>query len=247
MDWTQFLILLAAGLVIGAIGVLFGGSSFLALPVYQILFPEFSYAQIMGNIRVGSLTRSAASTWSTFKQIDFKKLLSVLIPFLITAVIGVFLISKLDQSYLFYAVLAAILLTEISPYLARWVNEKTRVFFSLILGLYYGFIGAGSGLLIFALLRTLYPQKAQIAHAKIQARFIEALGVALVLLVHILNGDLLWLVWLPWALGAFIGGFIGARILKSFTQKTGAFQHVYLYCIYALALLPFIIRFIQSS
>lgn len=243
---SDFLLMLIAGVVIGAIGVLFGGSSFLAIPVFQLFYPGFSYAQIMGNIRVGSLGRSFSSTISTFKHIEFKRLLPIFIPFAITSIVGVFLISKLEQDHLVYAIIAAILLTELSPKLAHLVNEKTRIVASALLGLYYGLIGAGSGLLIFALLRTVYTEKTDIAHAKIQARFIETIGVVLVLIVHLLNGDLIMDAFLPWTIGSVFGGVLGAVVLKRFKRASAGVQHVYLWIVYVLALLPFILRWIRG-
>lgn len=241
---SDFILMLIAGAVIGTIGVLFGGSSFLAIPVFQLFYPGFSYAQIMGNIRVGSLGRSLSTTVSTFKHIEFKRLFPIFIPFAITSIIGVFLISKLEQDHLIFAIIAAILLTELSPKLAHLVNEKTQIVVSALLGLYYGLIGAGSGLLIFALLRTVYTKRTDIAHAKIQARFIETIGVVLVLIVHVINGDLVLNAFLPWTIGCFFGGVLGALILKRFKRASAGVQHVYLWIVYALALLPFILKFL---
>ncbi len=58
----EYLYLFIGGLLVGAIGVVFGGSAFLAIPLMQTLFPGFSFGDVLGNVRVGSLGRSLAST-----------------------------------------------------------------------------------------------------------------------------------------------------------------------------------------
>lgn len=212
----QEIILFLGGITVGVIGVLFGGSAFIGLALFQFLFPTFTFAQILGNYRMGSLTRGVASTVGTKEHIDVKKNLIILIPFVIASAIGVLAISKLDQSYLAYAVVLAILVSELSPKLAPLINKKRRGVASFILGIYSGLISAGTGLFLFALTRTAYPKKEDIVHAKIQARFIELAGIFLVIGVHVWNGDLIWQVFLPWAGGTMIGGYIGAILLKRF-------------------------------
>jgi uncharacterized membrane protein YfcA len=239
------LILFSLGLLVAIVGVVLGGAAFLAIPIFQVFFPGFTYGDIMGNMRVGSFARGLASTWSTRKHIHFKEVVSILIPFSLSAIVGVMAIAKLDQSYLFYAVILAIFVSELSPRIAHLITKKTRTVFSMILGLYFGFIGAGSGILIFGLLRTMYPEKKDIVHAKIQARFIELMGVIMLLVVHFYNGNLKIEAWLPWALGSLVGGYIGGYILKHFKKTKAKTQHVYLYVVYFVALLPFIIRFIN--
>ena len=126
-------LLFLSGLAIGIIAVLFGGSMFLSIPIFQFMFPGMTYGQIVGNLKLGSLFRGLASSKSTWEHIDIKGTLGILIPFVISSIISTALISRVDQSYLFYAVIAAILLTELSPRIAHLINKRTRFIFSVLL------------------------------------------------------------------------------------------------------------------
>lgn len=240
----EYLWLFLGGLFVGAIGVVFGGSAFLAIPLMQFLFPAFSFGDVLGNVRTGSLARSLASTTSTRKHINYKKALVILVPFVIASVCGLLIVASLDQSYLLYAILLAIFFSEFSPKVAHLINNKTRFFFSVLLGLYQGVISAGSSIMLVALLRTIYPREDQIVFVKIQARFIEMSGVILLVAIHVFKGNIIFPVWLFYSLGAGIGGFLGGRFLAKTTNISSKVQRWYLLAVYAVALLPFLLKFI---
>ncbi|MCK9186206.1 sulfite exporter TauE/SafE family protein [Candidatus Gracilibacteria bacterium] len=238
----EYIILIASGILIGIIGVVFGGSMLLSMPLFQILFPTFSYGQIIGNIQAGSLARGIASTISTRKHLDLKKLIPITILFIIGSASGSALIAKLDQKYLVFAIIIAIILSELSPKIAPLINNKTRYIASLFVGLYVGTIAAGSSIMLFALLRTVFHEKDQIVTAKIQARFIETLGIITVVITHIFYGNIIFPVWIFWAIGSFIGGLLGGAILKKSISLKPKTQQIYIYCVYLVALIPTIIK-----
>jgi len=215
---------------------------FISIPFLQILFPGLSYGQTIGNIKIGSFTRSLASTISTWKQIKFKEIGIFIAPFIIGSIIGSASIAKLDQKYLIIAVLIAIGLSELSPYLAKFINKKTRFIASILLGIYTGFIGAGIGILIVALLRTLFPKNEQIIFVKIQARFIEATGTIAAIITHIYYGNIIFPIWLLFAAGTFIGGYLGGTLLKRTTKIAPKHQRIYLIAVYVVALTPLILK-----
>ncbi|MFC1616043.1 TSUP family transporter [Patescibacteria group bacterium] len=242
----EYIVILIGGFIIGIIGVIFGGSMFLSLPFWQTMFPTISYGQVVGNIKVGSFFRGFASTLSTWKKINLKQNLIIIIPFVVSSIIGTMAIAKLDQNFLIYGVVGAIILSEISPKLAHLVNNKTRIIFAILLGLYTGFIGAGISILLVALLRTIFPKNNQIVFVKIQARFIETTASLFVIMAHIYYGNIIFPLWLLWAGGMFAGGYLGGHILKKTLHISEKAQRIYLIIVYLIALLPFLIKFLSN-
>ncbi|MBD3331187.1 TSUP family transporter [Candidatus Peregrinibacteria bacterium] len=241
----EYILLLIGSFIIGIIGVVFGGSMFLSLPFWQFLFPGFNYGQIVGNVKVGSLVRGIASSMSTWKKIDFSSSLQILIPFVISSILGTMIIAKLDQKFLIFAIIGAIFLSESSPHIAHLINKKTRIFFSVLLGIYTGFIGAGVSILLVALLRTAFPKNEQIVFIKIQARFIEAAGAIAAVTAHIWYGNIIFPYWLVWSIGMFLGGYLGGTVLKRSLHLKAGTQRIYLYIVYLIALLPFVYRLVH--
>ncbi|PIZ75863.1 hypothetical protein COY05_03210 [Candidatus Peregrinibacteria bacterium CG_4_10_14_0_2_um_filter_38_24] len=238
----EYILITTSGILIGITGVVFGGSMLLSMPFFQILFPTLSYGKILGNIQTGSLARGIASTITTRKQLKFKKLIPIIILFILGSTSGSILIAKLDQKYLIVAIVIAIILSELSPKIAHLINNKTRYIASLLIGLYVGTIAAGSSIMLFALLRTLFPEKDQIINAKIQARFIETLGLITIVITHFIYGNIIFPIWIFWTIGSFIGGLLGGVILKKSAKLSPKTQQIYIYSIYLIALIPTLIK-----
>lgn len=235
-------LLFLGGIAVGIMGVIFGASAFLSIPLVQILCPYLGYNEVLSNIRVGSLARSLMSTGSTRKHIKVKETLGILVPFALASITGLFMTINLSKDYLLYAIITAIIFSELSPRISHLITKKTRFIFSIIAGMYHGMITAGSSVLTLGVIRTLYPKDEDIVHAKIQALFIEMTGTILLVAVHILHGDLIFPIWLAFALGSGIGGYIGGHLLiktKKFTSKS---QRIYIIAVYILAILPFLLK-----
>jgi uncharacterized membrane protein YfcA len=234
-------LLFLGGIATGTMGVLFGASAFLAIPLVQGLYPSFSYGEVLSNVRAGSLGRSLMSTSSTRKHIDYKAALKILIPFSLASLAGLLLTFDFKKDYLLYAILFAILFSELSPYISKYITPKTRFLFSILIGFYQGIISAGSSVLILGLVRTQYPRDDQIVHAKIQALFIEMAGILLLVMVHILHGDLTFPVWLIFAAGSGIGGYLGGYLLTKTEKLSKKTQRYYILAVYLLSIIPFLI------
>ena len=240
----DFYLLIFGGMVIGFIGTALGGGLFLSVPFLQFLFPTVNYGSLMGNIRLGSFFRSIASTISTLSQIEWRKFLGISILYALSAVGAVSLVSALSQEYIFYAIILAILMSELAPKFARVINKKTRIFMSLFLGFYVGLIGAGISIMLVALFRTAYPDENKIMYVKIQARFMEFVGLLAMILTHIIYGNLILKIWLPFSIGSLVGGFCGGIFLKKGTKFSIKTQKVFLYLMYGVALAPYLIGYL---
>ncbi len=228
--------LIIGGIVIGIIGVVIGGSMFFSVPLIQVLFPGIPFGGVVGNIKVGSMFRGIGSTWSTRKEVDFKSNLLLSIPLLLGTIAGSSVIAKLDQKWIFPAIIMAVILAEISPIIANKISKKHFFTSSILIGIYAGFLGAGIGILLVALFRLKHPEDKKIAHAKIQARFIEWILVFVAVAVHALHNNLILKIWILWSIGTFIGGFLGGEILKRIGHLEGVKQKIILRISFAVAI-----------
>lgn len=239
----SFVILIAA-IAIGILGTTLGATMFISVPFWQLLFPHFSYGQILGNIKIGSFTRGLASTWSTRKNIRLKETLAPSILLAVGTILSSLFIANLDQKYLLIAVIVSIVVSELSPKIAHIITPHTRLIFSFLLGIYMGILGAGVSLLLVALMRTIYKSPDEIAIAKIQARFIETVGIVAATVILLFQGTFVFPYWIYWAIGSLIGGYIGGHILNKTTQVSAKQQHLFLILVYIAALLPFIVKYL---
>jgi uncharacterized protein len=216
--------LIVVGFLTGIIATIVGGGMFFALPVFQFLFPGVSAGVLVGNIKVGSLVRGIGSAFTTFKLIEFKRTILVSLVAFLGTIIGASIIADLDQRWLFFIVIIAVVVAEIAPRLAKFVTPKTFTAASFLTGIYTGFLGAGSGIFLVALFRTKHPEDSDIAMVKANARFAETfLGISAVA-VHFLHGNLILALFLPWSVGALIGGLVGGMLLTYMNNLSGALQ-----------------------
>ncbi len=240
---TDSLILLGAGVFVAVFGTIIGGSQFVAVPIFQILFPGASFGAIIGNFKVGSFFRGVGSTISTYKQIEWKQSFLLALPPMLVSIIGASFISKLDQKWLFPAIVFAVILAEMAPRYAKRFSKHHFWGASLFTGLYAGFLGAGIGVLLVALLRVTHPKDDQIAIVKIQARFVELLLVFSTIAAHFYHGNLLLKIWLPWSIGTFVGGVLGGEFLKKMIHFSGDSQKIILRVSFAVAIVVAGIKF----
>ena len=155
-------------------------------------------------------------------------------------VLGVMVIAHLDQHWMLPAIIAAIALSELAPWLAKRITKGSFQAASLATGAYAGFLGAGIGIILVALFRLEHPQVEKIAHVKIQARFIEWLIGIVAVTAHYFHGNLILALWLVWSVGSFAGGVL----LKKLGAMSGKIQKSVLRLAYLVAiagaLLPFL-------
>jgi uncharacterized membrane protein YfcA len=166
------------------------------------------------------------------------------VPLVIGTVLGVMVIAHLHQRWMLPAIIAAIALSELAPWLAKHITKGSFQAASLATGAYAGFLGAGIGIILVALFRLKHPAVERIAHVKIQARFIEWLICIVAVIAHYFHGNLILALWLVWSVGSFAGGLVGGVLLEKLGAMSGKMQKSVLRLAYlaaiAGALLPFL-------
>lgn len=242
----EAVVLLGAGFIIGIFAIIMGGTMFFSVPLMQALFPEIAFGAVVGNLKVGSLMSFTGSIISTHKKINYTENLKVAAFAFPGAVLGASIISHLDQRWIFPVIIVAIALSVLAPKIAHLVTRKTFHLASFLTGIYAGFFGAGVGLIFFALLRLKYTEDHQIALTKIQVRFVEWMMVIAAVATHYLHGNLIAAIWLPWASGALVGGFIGGLLLEKMGRMPGHLQKYVLYAAFSLALIVAGVKFLEG-
>lgn len=233
----SFVVLVIGGVVGGIFAAVVGGGMFFSIPLFQLLFPGVSSGAIVGNIKAGSLVRGVGSMITTFRLIEFRKTLKITAIAFIGTLIGASIIADLDQRWLFFITIVAVIVAEAAPKIAKFVTPKRFTIASFLTGLYTGFLGAGSGILLVALLRLKHPVDADIGIVKANARFAETfLGISAVA-IHFFHGNLIATLWVPWALGAFFGGILGGYILTYISALSGKTQKIILRVSFAVTII----------
>jgi uncharacterized membrane protein YfcA len=131
----------------------------------------------------------------------------------------------------------AVTLALAAPRIARFVTSLGFHLAAFLTGVYAGFFGAGIGVLLIALLRLKFTGSHEIAHVKIQARFVEFLMAIVAVATHITHDNIIASIWIPWSAGAVIGGYAGGIMLKKLGRLPGSIQEGVLYAGFGLALL----------
>lgn len=245
VDPAHWLLIAFAGLVIGVFSVVAGGGMFFSMPFMQWLFPEVAFGVLVGNVKVGSLFRSFGSTFSTHPQIEYRRNLALSALLVPGTVVGSTFIAHLSQKWMFPAVVLAVFLTLAAPKIAHLITQKTFGLAAFVTGLYIGVFGAGSGLLLLALLRLKHKEDTEVAFVKIQARFVEMLTVVIAVATHALHGNIVAAIWIPWSAGALFGGYAGGRLLEKLGTLTGRAQMYILYLAFAISLAVAGVKFFE--
>lgn len=223
MEWAGYLLLLAAGIVAGAINVIAGGGSFLTLPI--LMFMGLPAGVANGTNRVGILLQNVGAVWSFQRHglLDWRSLLWAALPSTLGAVVGVW-IALLISDESFKRVLALLMVS-----VALWTlwapqgrshhgpgareSKGARVLLVpmafFLVGIYGGFVQAGVGFLILA-------ATTMAGFDLVRGNAVKVLTVlcftVLALALFASSGRVDWLMGLTLAAGTVLGGLVGARL-----------------------------------
>jgi uncharacterized membrane protein YfcA len=237
MEPTLFFTLLFSAIVIGTFAVLFGGTLFLSLPLFQILFPEMSLAALVGNIKLGSVVRNATALiplWS-FIQKDIVPLAAVLCT---GSVLGALLVTEVSLYWVPAVLIVGWLVSERAGKIT--LSKNLYWLAACTIGVYGGILGAGIMLLIVALLQLRH----ELVHARANAVALELSVSAVAVLVFLQLSLIEWTIALTWAAGGIIGGYLGGALLAKTGSLSGETQRWLLRAAFVLALVVAIVSLI---
>ncbi|QDO88804.1 sulfite exporter TauE/SafE family protein [Ornithinimicrobium ciconiae] len=230
MSWLEVSAILLAGVWAGTINTVVGSGTLVTFPT--LLF--FGYPPVSANISnsLGLVAGGLSGTWGYRREIrPLRALLVRLAPAsLLGAIIGALLLLVLPESA-FEAIVPALIvlalvLVVFGPRLNAWAaqhhaTEITGSRFVILIvgilfsGMYGGYFGAAQGVLLIGLMSVLLPNGLQeINGAKNVLGLIVNFTAAMVFLV-VDPSQVNWVIVGLIAIGAFIGGLLGARIGRS--------------------------------
>jgi len=215
------LLLFGVGIVAGALNVIAGGGSFLTLPILMFLGLPAGVAN--GTNRVGILLQNVGAVWSFRRDrvLDWKSLAWAAAPSLPGAILGTWL-ALIVSDQIFKRILAVLIVTlclwtlwrdrngsraqvaRTSPRNRAWMAPA---FFAV--GVYGGFVQAGVGFLILAVLTAS-------GFDLVRGNAIKVLTVlcftVLALVGFAAQGRIDWGMGLVLGMGNFLGGLLGAHL-----------------------------------
>ena len=227
MTGWEHLVVLGTGLVAGIMTSTVGVSSLLSFPVLLALGipPVVANASNAVGLTPGAVTGSLGYRSELREH-----------PVVATTVIGTCAVGAVGGAVLLLAlppgvfetvvpwlILGTCLLVGAQPRISRWLkksaaaaaDERTRLspattFFSTLVGVYGGYFGAGSGVMMMAVLGFGSHLEFRVVNALKTLAILASNLVASVIFVFVAELD--WLAIVLLASGSIVGGYVGARI-----------------------------------
>lgn len=221
MEIWQFIVLVLVGVVAGFVNVISGGGSLITLPI--LIFFGLDSTVANASNRVGNFAQSiSAMAGFKSKGVTFSKYSVVLgIAAAFGAVIGAFLALEIpDKAFnkiLAFVMLLVVIYTVVSHKInMENVIEKMEnkhqargVLAFFFIGIYGGFIQAGTGLLIMAALSLIN----HLSFLKINVikTIVVFFYLSVALIIFIWNGQVNWLYGVSLAIGMSFGAWVASR------------------------------------
>ena len=226
MEIWQLILLTAIGCASGFINVMAGGGSLLVLPVMILMGLEGPVAN--GTIRLGILTQNitAVGKFAHKGYSNFKLSASLAACALPGAVLGAYLGTKLSGVW-FNRTLAAIMVAVLVLMSLKGKKSKEeapesdpaaaptarRIFFAhvlmLLAGFYGGFIQAGVGFLLMAILHKVLGL--DLVRTNMHKVFIVGVYTIFALAIFAVRGRVIWLPAIALAIGNSAGAWVGTH------------------------------------
>ena len=220
----ELIVFPVVGVVASLVGSMSGlGGGFLAIPIlyYIGVVPEY----VVSSAKFMVFVNSAMSTYRYLREIKFSPHLygSVVLPMIVTAYIGAYLVAILPRSILLLLIGIILLIGSLRMLVSKQreaggkasgATGREKILVGFLSGSLSGFIagisGLGGGVVnmpIFLYILGLDP------HIAVSMSMAAILPSALSSVVrHVIDGIVRWEIAVPLGIGACIGGFIGPRL-----------------------------------
>lgn len=217
MELQTIILCILAGFLAGIINTIAGSGSIITLSLLTFLGLPVHVANATN--RVGLLFQSATGTVK-FKQagmLDLSSNWKLILTTVIGAVLGAILATELDPKLfekavgIVFIVLLLVLIFKPEQRLNNSIIlKKSLPIWMFLIGIYAGFIQAGAGVFMLAIMSVIWKKKIT-ALNPIKVFIIFAIN-AVTLIWYAYNGTVNWEMGLLLALGQFIGAFIGVKL-----------------------------------
>lgn len=223
MEVTTALVLLLASLAAGTINAIVGSGTLIVYPVLLALGLPPVVAN--GTNTTGLCFGSASSAWGYRRELAgrMRRLAPSVVGTLVAAALGASLVIALPERVFVavvpWLILAAALLVAVQPRVNRWLRSRREsheaspgrlaAFISGV-GVYGGYFGASQGVIYMAVLGVLYDHDLQRSNGA--KNLLAATANITAAVVFIAAGRVNWPAAIVLAVGALIGGLVGARL-----------------------------------
>ncbi|MFC4195260.1 sulfite exporter TauE/SafE family protein [Pedobacter jamesrossensis] len=156
---NELILLCLAAFAAGFIDAIVGGGGLLQTPATLLILPHYPVATLLGTTKIPSIAGTTLAAFKYSKQVKFnlKVLLACASTAFVAALLGAFLVSRIDNSVIKPIILIVLILVAIYTYFNKQFGihqEKNHsvkkqvlmaAVFGLLIGFYDGLIGPGTG------------------------------------------------------------------------------------------------------
>lgn len=222
MGWTEIIVIVLAGVLVGFINTLSGGGSVISLSLLLILGLPASIANGTNRISIFFQTLSSVTSFTRQKMFDSMRPVWLSIPATIGSVLGAWMAVDVDERIIEIAMAVAMVIMVFFLFYKpdRWLKENPEllsgplrwwqlaIFFCV--GFYGGFIQVGVG--YFLLMSLVLGIGYDLVKANAVKNLIVFLYAIFALLVFVIDGKVNYLYGLVLSAGSVIGALIASYL-----------------------------------
>ena len=222
MPWSEIVILIVAGLMVGFINTLAGGGSIISLSVLMMLGLPAPLANGTNRIAIAIQTLTATSSFKQQKVLPLRKAIYLSIPAVIGSLIGSWIAVDINEEVFEKAIGVVMLIMLVfilykpqkyiygrAEVMEKPLNWKIYIIFFFI-GIYGGFIHMGIG--YFLLMSIVLGAGFDLVKANAIKVFVVLVYTPFTLIVFLWNGLIDWKYGLIMAIGSVVGALIASRL-----------------------------------
>ncbi len=232
----------------GFVDAIVGGGGLIQLPCSLLLLPQIPVATVIGTLKIPAFsgTSFAAYQYVRKQKPNWALLILMMAIALCAAFLGSFLLTIISNSFmkpLLFVILAIVAVytyfkKDFGQHVSKEHSVNTQYIYavciSLIIGIYDGFIGPGTG--SFLVLAFVSLMGYDFLQSSSKAKMVNLSTNFGSIVLFILKGKIIWAIALPMAVSNAIGGMLGAKFA---IKKGNKFIRVFFLCIVTATLLKF--------
>ena len=222
-------VLLSIGLIAGCLNTLAGGGSLITLPALMALGLPADIANATNRLGIFAQSITGAKGFDYYGRLDRAAVLSLAGPIVSGSIVGALMASYMPvwllEPILLLAMIGIALLLVLKPGLIGKQRESVQLvsktpfagFWLFLTGIYGGFVHAGIGFILIAVLA------GSLRYDLVRANALKVVFTALFSLVAILiftlREQICWIPGLILATGSFLGAVLGVRFTLRLNEK----------------------------
>ncbi|WP_202406013.1 sulfite exporter TauE/SafE family protein [Hufsiella ginkgonis] len=221
---TTLLLLCLAAFSAGFVDAIVGGGGLIQLPVSLLLLGNFPVVTVIGSLKIPAFSGTSFAAWQYLKkvQVNWKLPAVMMVVATAAAFMGSYLLTHVKNDFMKPLLLAVLSLVAIYTYSKKDFGRHIlknhsparqmtyAVLISMIIGVYDGFIGPGTG--SFLVLAFVVILGFDFLHASANAKMVNLATNFGSICLFLVKGKIIWAVALPMAASNAAGGWLGAKL-----------------------------------